>query len=722
MSFETFVTEELAKINDTLSAISENSKKIEDLPPYVGNLPSGGQVPFTSAGNTYKIDPKSVIDTAIEAQITGSTIISGVTTSSPVPLTGNIHAIGIGPGTYPNWDGIVIPANNTGTLQRVDGVYSVSLMPIDLSGKLNVSDVIDNLSSTDEDKPLSAKQGKVLEEKKSNLVFGKNRFNWQDPDVIVDSYINYAGVVIGSSPGWVVSGYIYIGDLITGSKIICNKTDVFAQGYNFYDKDKVRISTVTSTTGIFTIPSNAAYFRIHIYVNTNSLSTFGTQVEIGNVSTAFEDYFFGIPEVELGKSVLKSKIKDDFTSVDYKEVLSAPKGKNLNDRLVINEAAIQGTQFEVLLPANIVVENLTYSIGSTGTVTGTKTGGRIYPFFRVPLAQELKFYANNSAPFIILGGDATSIIAIGICGGAVGLLYRFTNTNSATQIGSISIGSLINDTICRVSYKVGTYKIYSNDILKATILSTDLTAYSESLKPILGLVIYEPFTSIPDLTAIVNDRVGYIENKVKSILPNPFKGQKYTSLGDSIEAANITQPLLIDALELGTFQNLAISGTTLLNNGATSGVFKYLEVITDAKLITCNLGTNDFGISLPLGALGDTTNGTFYGALKIVTEGLVANHPLARIFFYTIQQRNYLGGGGNAAGMTNSNGNTVEQFNEAIKIMCRKASIPVIDLYQDWGVSLQNIGSFTYDNLHPNTEGHNRRARVIIEKIKQYGL
>jgi len=174
-------------------------------------------------------------------------------------------------------------------------------------------------------------------------------------------------------------------------------------------------------------------------------------------------------------------------------------------------------------------------------------------------------------------------------------------------------------------------------------------------------------------------------------------------------------------LELGDFQNLAISGTTLENNGANSGCFKYLEIDSDTRLITCNYGTNDVGLSLPLGSFGDTTNATFYGALKIVTEGLITNHPLARIFFYTIQQRDYLGGG-QMAGMTNSNGNTVEQFNDAIKIMCRKASIPVIDLYQDWGVSLQNIDSFTYDRLHPNTAGHNRRATVIINKIKQYGL
>jgi len=398
-------------------------------------------------------------------------------------------------------------------------------------------------------------------------------------------------------------------------------------------------------------------------------------------------------------------------------------GFELDLSLYSKKEDFEGTEFEVLTSEDIQVEDFNYSIDSIGTVTGTKTNGRLYPFIRVQNATEIKWVAKNGCPFVVLGGDETSVIALGVSGGAQSLLYRITNTDNLTLLGSIDIGGAINDVTCRATYKNGTYKIYANDTLRATVLSSDLSTYPEYLNPVLGLVIWDAFVSIPELTAIVNDRISYIENKTKSTLPNSFKGLKYTSLGDSIEAYCDTQELIIKTLEIGSFQNLAESGATLLNNGANSGCFKYLEVDADARLITCNLGTNDFGISLPLGALGDTVNGSFYGALKIITEGLIANHPLARIFFYTIQQRDFLGGGtGNVNGMTNLNGNTVEQFNDAIKIMCRKASIPVIDLYQDWGVSLQNIDYFTYDRLHPNKQGHNRRATVIINKIKQYGL
>lgn len=91
---------------------------------------------------------QKAIDTAIEAQITDSTALSDPTIPIPVELTGNVHILGVGPGTYTNWGGMVIPDNNTGTLRRVGGVYSVSLTPIiltDYTKKRTVDLILGNL-------------------------------------------------------------------------------------------------------------------------------------------------------------------------------------------------------------------------------------------------------------------------------------------------------------------------------------------------------------------------------------------------------------------------------------------------------------------------------------------------------------------------------------------------------------------------------------------------
>jgi len=59
--------------------------------------------------------------------LTDSTLIGNPSIAIPTEITGNAHCIGVGPGTYAFWGGMVIPANNIGTLKRVDGVYSVNL-------------------------------------------------------------------------------------------------------------------------------------------------------------------------------------------------------------------------------------------------------------------------------------------------------------------------------------------------------------------------------------------------------------------------------------------------------------------------------------------------------------------------------------------------------------------------------------------------------------------
>jgi len=102
---------------------------------------------------------KTYVDSTIQAQITDSTLIANATIPIPAEITGNAHTIGTGPGTYTNWGGMVVPANNFGTLQRVDGVYSVSLTAVDLTDYAKVSDVATSLSA------------------KANLEAGKNIFS-----------------------------------------------------------------------------------------------------------------------------------------------------------------------------------------------------------------------------------------------------------------------------------------------------------------------------------------------------------------------------------------------------------------------------------------------------------------------------------------------------------------------------------------------------------------
>lgn len=69
----------------------------------------------------------------MNAYVAGSTIINGVTPSSAIPASGNIHTYVAAAGTYTNWNNSVLSANSFGIITRVDGIYSISQTPFDLT-------------------------------------------------------------------------------------------------------------------------------------------------------------------------------------------------------------------------------------------------------------------------------------------------------------------------------------------------------------------------------------------------------------------------------------------------------------------------------------------------------------------------------------------------------------------------------------------------------------
>ena len=100
-----------------------------------------------------------------DAVNTGFTGVSITPTSSPTG-TGVASWIATQNGTYTNFGGFVVPANHFAIFSRdANGVFSVSMTALDITSKVNVSDVKNDLVSTDVNKPLSANQGKVLNEK-----------------------------------------------------------------------------------------------------------------------------------------------------------------------------------------------------------------------------------------------------------------------------------------------------------------------------------------------------------------------------------------------------------------------------------------------------------------------------------------------------------------------------------------------------------------------------
>ena len=238
--------------------------------------------------------------------------------------------------------------------------------------------------------------------------------------------------------------------------------------------------------------------------------------------------------------------------------------------------------------------------------------------------------------------------------------------------------------------------------------------------------------SSSNISITVNDANYTATNNVIT-LPNYLtipKDKKITIIGDSItygfdgtDASLVAKPypwIIQDLLGVPVY-NYGISGSTITGGGASTSIpgnspmnIRYTDMVyADYALVLG--GVNDYAIiSAPLGKKGDTTNQTFYGALRILIEGLITKYPTGKIGFMTpLRKANDTAP--NVAGFT------LKQYRDAIIDMCEDYCIPVLDLYTKGGCH-PNIGAWRNanlpDGLHPNQAYYRKLALQIAQFIQ----
>ncbi|HEY5555858.1 SGNH/GDSL hydrolase family protein [Acetobacterium sp.] len=214
--------------------------------------------------------------------------------------------------------------------------------------------------------------------------------------------------------------------------------------------------------------------------------------------------------------------------------------------------------------------------------------------------------------------------------------------------------------------------------------------------------------------------------KVKTSITvnSPLDSMVLAGIGDSMTYGNDYLINLTALLNLDSAINYGENGTTIASNLACYGgasramCLRYGEMTNTTDLVTVLGGTNDYGFNTPLGTLGDVVNTTFYGALKILIEGLYTKYPTQRIFFFTPLQRDweeddFVWGGVNDIGLT------LKQYVDVIKEMCAVYSIPALDLYSTSGITGANLSSYTSDGLHLVAIGNTRIAKQMSSFMEQ---
>lgn len=161
---------------------------------------------------------------------------------------------------------------------------------------------------------------------------------------------------------------------------------------------------------------------------------------------------------------------------------------------------------------------------------------------------------------------------------------------------------------------------------------------------------------------------------------------------------------------------------------------RYALVGDDADVIVVAAGTNDFQYNwTSVGSMSDRTPDTFYGAMHTICLGLLDKFFGKAIIFatpikraQTVQDTDadteaHKGGSYGLPDSENLFGETLGDYAEIIKEVCRYYSIPVVDLY---AASMLNPSIASQSSLfdswktHPFQQGHDIIARYFIGQIR----
>ena len=147
------------------------------------------------------------------------------------------------------------------------------------------------------------------------------------------------------------------------------------------------------------------------------------------------------------------------------------------------------------------------------------------------------------------------------------------------------------------------------------------------------------------------------------------------------------------------------------------------KIRPDSNLVIVMGGVNDFNAGVPLGSLHDNNKNTFYGAVEFVLLSLVKQNPSRQVVFMTPMKSNFKHATKhypNSFEKNSQNLNSVDYVN-AIKEICGAYSVPVIDMYNESGISPfieEQQKLYSPDGLHYTEEGYKRLAKRIAAGLR----
>lgn len=145
------------------------------------------------------------------------------------------------------------------------------------------------------------------------------------------------------------------------------------------------------------------------------------------------------------------------------------------------------------------------------------------------------------------------------------------------------------------------------------------------------------------------------------------------------------------------------------------GIGKAEFTYNDVDVCVLELGTNDFGNSVPLGTIDDQGSATFYGGIKSMLSYLQSIKTTMPIIVVTPFKRD------NWA-EKNSEGLILPDYIDAIyRVVRQYKHVYILDLFGAWYLDTDNTSirakAFA-DSVHPSAWAHNFISEALTEKIK----
>ncbi len=207
-----------------------------------------------------------------------------------------------------------------------------------------------------------------------------------------------------------------------------------------------------------------------------------------------------------------------------------------------------------------------------------------------------------------------------------------------------------------------------------------------------------------------------------------LKNKKIACLGDSItqglEDVNYNYVHHLAELSGATVDNFGVNATRIATrlvphetpSWNDSFLLRAERMTDDYDVIVIFGGTNDYARAnpSPLGEPSSTDEHTFYGALKILYNKVIAAHPNATVVAVTPLHREKEKGYG-------LEGLELYDYVKAVREVASWYSIPVIDLWNTAGIQAQNLevmSLYLRDGLHPTPLGAKRIAERIYAFLK----